>query len=356
MGGKGSTLLPAPDKRTEKCIQQLLLKNADLVAAFQLFRTHDIAQRGCVTLSTFYKMLGERKSIFGDSVFELIGIRNFQELTFSEWLHAITTYCLFEEEAILKFCFFILDREKNGYVEKDEIRMLVNMLYHVDPVKGPTGNTKIAFDKLPIQGDGKIEFWEFELFHKAFPSLFFPAFRLQVKMMQAVWGETWWRKRKRLIQSNLEVRRKQEEEDRMADIKRVERMRQRRVRRKMGVLYYYCCPCGRGPYEKMFPKDERKTEDPDDDDKWREQAMEKETLRREMEIRLLNPETQEYKRFKEKVEAKKEKARLMRDKDGQRKTRRPVKREAQGEERRLRLENRRAKNRDPPKKGPGPNS
>lgn len=108
------------------------------------------------------------------------GIRDFQELTFSEWLHAIATYCLFEGEDILKFCFFILDREKNGYIEKDEMRMLVNMLYNVDPVKGPTGNTKVAFNKLSVQQDGKIEFWEFELFNQAFPSLFFPAFRLQV--------------------------------------------------------------------------------------------------------------------------------------------------------------------------------
>lgn len=110
----------------------------------------------------------------------LQGIRDFQELTFSEWLDAITTYCLFEEEDILRFCFFILDREKNGYIEKDELRMLVNMLYNIDPVKGPTGNTKVAFEKLSVQQDGKIEFWEFELFNKAFPSLFFPAFRLQV--------------------------------------------------------------------------------------------------------------------------------------------------------------------------------
>lgn len=111
---------------------------------------------------------------------KIIGIRDFQELTFSEWLDAITTFCLFEEEEILRFCFFILDREKNGYIEKDEMRMLVNMLYNIDPVKGPTGNTKVAFDKLSVQQDGKIEFWEFELFNKAFPSLFFPAFRLQV--------------------------------------------------------------------------------------------------------------------------------------------------------------------------------
>lgn len=40
---------------------------------------------------------------------------------------------------------------------------------------------QVAFEKLSVQKDGKIEFWEFELFHQAFPSLFFPAFRLQVR-------------------------------------------------------------------------------------------------------------------------------------------------------------------------------
>lgn len=108
------------------------------------------------------------------------GIRDYQELTFSEWISSVTTYCLFEEEDILKFCFYILDRQKNGYIEKEEMRILIYMLYHIDPVKGPTGNTKLAFEKLPIQRDGKIEFWEFELFHQAFPALLYPAFRLQV--------------------------------------------------------------------------------------------------------------------------------------------------------------------------------
>lgn len=73
--------------------------------------------------------------------------------------------------------------------------MLVNMLYNIDPVKGPTGNTKIAFEKLSVQQDGKIEFWEFELFNKAFPSLFFPAFRLQVgrtlDSLRRCAGSTW---------------------------------------------------------------------------------------------------------------------------------------------------------------------
>ena len=37
---------------------------------------------------------------------------------FGEFLQAIVTYCLFETMEILKMCFFIYDRDKNGYVEQ----------------------------------------------------------------------------------------------------------------------------------------------------------------------------------------------------------------------------------------------
>lgn len=73
MGSSSSTLLPAPDDRLMKCIKLLDLSNIDLGKVFALFVKHDTAQRGCLTLPNVYKMLSERKSIFGDSVFELIG-------------------------------------------------------------------------------------------------------------------------------------------------------------------------------------------------------------------------------------------------------------------------------------------
>lgn len=81
--------------------------------------------------------------------------------------------------------------------------------------------------------------------------------------MQAVWGERWWMRRKRRLQNNLETRRRHEEEDRLADAKRIEGMRQRRIKRKMGACKYYFWPCGRAPYEKMFPRAEVHVVDPE---------------------------------------------------------------------------------------------
>lgn len=67
-------------------------------------------------------------------------------------------------------------------------------------------------------------------------------------------------------------------------------------------------------------------------------------MQREMEARYLYPETVEYKKFREKLDAKKEKEKNQRDKKPKADSRRPVKLEKNADERRLRLENRRVRN------------
>lgn len=63
-----------------------------------------------------------------------------------------------------------------------------------------------------------------------------------------------------------------------------------------------------------------------------------------MEERYLNPETHEYKMYKEKLNAKKAKEKNQLDKKAPPAGRRPEKREKRADERRLRLEGRRARN------------
>lgn len=82
-------------------------------------------------------------------------------------------------------------------------------------------------------------------------------------MKQAVLGEKWWIHKKRKLQDDLEARRRHEEEDRLADASRLEAMRQRRIKRKMGPCKYHCWPCGRAGYDKMFPRATVEVFDPD---------------------------------------------------------------------------------------------
>lgn len=63
-----------------------------------------------------------------------------------------------------------------------------------------------------------------------------------------------------------------------------------------------------------------------------------------MDARYLNPETVEYRKFREKLDAKREKEKKQGGKKPKADSRRPVKLEKNVDDRRLRLENRRVKN------------
>ena len=54
-------------------------------------------------VSEFYKLIGEKQSIFGDSIFELIDIDNSGTLDFSEFVTAVGTFCMFGKIDVLKF-------------------------------------------------------------------------------------------------------------------------------------------------------------------------------------------------------------------------------------------------------------
>ncbi|CAM9212227.1 unnamed protein product, partial [Phaeothamnion confervicola] len=241
--------LPEPDNRVSRVTDMLELTSEDLGIAYAFFRKWDVRRRGCITLKMFFDMLGEKRSIFGDGIFELIG-----ELDFGEWLQAVATYSLFEEREVLKYCFFILDREKNGWIELDEVRMLVRMLGTVDPVDGPRGNTRAALERLQVQGDGRVEFWEFEDINRAFPGLLYPAMHLRAVMMEKVWGDTWWAERKKRLQTRKDRARELTGEERRAEEKRLEHLRQHRIRRKMGFFKYYFWPCAYDAYDQAFAK------------------------------------------------------------------------------------------------------
>jgi len=79
---------------------------------FALFCKYDTAQRGCLTLANVYKMLGERKSIFGDSLFELIGKRGILDRL------EMATFCCPESPYVVPMLFLL----ENAFVELDSAR------------------------------------------------------------------------------------------------------------------------------------------------------------------------------------------------------------------------------------------
>lgn len=119
-------------------------------------------------------------------------------------------------------------------------------------------------------------------------------------------GHNWWARKKRSLQDlkNLKARRKKEKELE-ADAK-FERLRQRKIRKKMGVLKYYCTPWLRKNYDKMYPpRDKGEVHKLSAEELAELRRKAREEAKRLEELQIKNPETQEWRNYVRSKERKK---------------------------------------------------
>lgn len=176
----------------------------------------------------------------------------------------------------------MFDNDRNGTIEGPELTHLLEIL-HED---GATSNMKQALQSFDFDGDGKIDFGEFKQLNALFPSLLYPAFRIQQNMRLHTMGEAWWRRKVEELHADKEqelVRLKAaaaggdagedaSKAQRDAAALAAKRKRQEQaIRIRMGCLQYTCCPCRRH----LYVVNERAPDDSDDSDSDKEAAKRK---------------------------------------------------------------------------------
>eukprot|EP00515_Schizochytrium_aggregatum_P011029 CAMPEP_0202081404 /NCGR_PEP_ID=MMETSP0964-20121228/13995_1 /ASSEMBLY_ACC=CAM_ASM_000500 /TAXON_ID=4773 /ORGANISM="Schizochytrium aggregatum, Strain ATCC28209" /LENGTH=367 /DNA_ID=CAMNT_0048648959 /DNA_START=58 /DNA_END=1161 /DNA_ORIENTATION=+ len=238
MGNK----VPVPDDRLQRMIDMLRLTKRELAQLWRVFQRYDNDRGGTIDIEEFYRLIEEERTVFGDSLFELVDIDCSGALDFSEFVQTIGTYCLFGRVDVLKFCFFVFDKDKNGYIDSDELFALVEMLHG----NNPSSNCRQALQNFDTNSDGKIDFGEFQALNNKFPMLLFPAFRMQEHMMANTLGKDWWTKKKATLQGERDVADAADEKLKLKELKRQQRNQQRQVRHKMGAVAYYVCFIKRG--------------------------------------------------------------------------------------------------------------
>mmetsp|Transcript_9244 Transcript_9244/g.32579 ORF Transcript_9244/g.32579 Transcript_9244/m.32579 type:complete len:323 (-) Transcript_9244:273-1241(-) len=236
--------LPVPDARMQKVIDLLELEDKHLKKLWAIFRKYDKDKSGTVDTKEFYDLVHEKPSVFADSIFELIEVENEGELDFSEFVQAISTYCMFGKEDVLKFCFYIFDRDKNGYIEEDELHALVQMLHQ----NSLSANLRLSIDKLDTNNDGKVDFKEFKGMNDSYPQVLFPAFRMQANMMMYTLGNTFWMNKRHQLETKRLDLIKKSQKIQAAEEKRLQAIQRREIRRRMGFVRYYVCCLERQKY------------------------------------------------------------------------------------------------------------
>ena len=185
MGGAES--VPAPDLRVRRAMALGKMEMKDVGVFWKKFRKLDKEMRGNIEIEAFYDAMEEKRSIYGDGIFELLEINHVGTINFGEFIQSIVVMCLFERQEVMKYCFYVFDKDKNGYVEKDEMFTMLNVFHHVGPGEELKGNQKIAKKKMNITAeDAKIEFETVKEIGLTYPSLWYPAFRIQNNMVSAV--------------------------------------------------------------------------------------------------------------------------------------------------------------------------
>lgn len=196
-------------------------------------------------------------------------------MDFSEYVAALSTFCVLGRDEVLKFCFFVFDDDKNGTIEGNELDALLELL-HSD---GQSSNIKTALESFGFNSDGKIDFSEFQALNQQFPSLLYPAFRMQENMRRYTLGNKWWEKKISEMGQERQKKALQGEEARLLREKKKKTLQLTLLKKKMGCFKYYLCPCRRNRYIVEDSDEEEENEELDEETK-RQQA---EALRRVQE-------------------------------------------------------------------------
>ncbi|KAJ1454002.1 hypothetical protein M885DRAFT_522473 [Pelagophyceae sp. CCMP2097] len=122
---------PMADDRVMRAMQTFRLSDAEVAPLWAAFQAYDKTRSGVIsTTALFSDVLHEPRTLFTDGLFDLVDSADSEVMDFGEFVAFVTTYCFFEIPEILSYCFYVFDREKNGFIMKDEMTLFVSALHN----------------------------------------------------------------------------------------------------------------------------------------------------------------------------------------------------------------------------------
>jgi hypothetical protein len=90
----------------------------------------------------------------------------------------------------MRFCFDLFDQDLSGYLDIAEMHELLREVYG-DSFESNERLSRLM-EELDANGDGRLSFEEFKDINISYPSMLFPAFRIQQLMRDKVFGARFW--------------------------------------------------------------------------------------------------------------------------------------------------------------------
>ncbi|KAF0697373.1 Aste57867_11925 [Aphanomyces stellatus] len=176
--------------RTIDLVQKYQLGQAELKKLKEAFNHVDMDRAGTIDYDEFFEFIDETRTPFCDKFLKMIDINGDGVIDFEEFVHALTTYCMYTRDEILKFAFECFDTDESGSIDEMEFKIMAGMINDGSPLFRI--NYEKAMHDFDKNNDGVLDFDEFQLLNKRYPMLFFPCFRMQEAMQKATLGVAHW--------------------------------------------------------------------------------------------------------------------------------------------------------------------
>ena len=293
-----SMVLPEANSRMRRVIKSFYLSNSDISKFFKAFNRIDKTRIGKISLAEIFKGYEINNwELVANQLMMLVDVdldpAEPNCIDFADFCLSLLTFCCFEPPQMLRFCMFMYDPEKNGHIEIDDLKSLMNTLHGIVAPDTVLGNEKKSWHSIGFPVSGKIEYDDLVEIHTKTPLILKPIFRLQEQICEKFLGEGYWDFKKRDIyeaklRADRMIEKKKEKKERKKNAQR-----DKKIKKKMGLLRYYLCPCIRYLYD---PEDITHLSD--------DELKARERLKRLQELAAKNPETTAWKKYKKKLDNK----------------------------------------------------
>lgn len=150
------------------------LNEKNIQDLFEIFVDIDKDENDFIDRDEFYYWLKLPRTDFIDRVFTILDSSRTGEINFKEFVTCVYNYCSFDYRALTKFAFNLLDLEERRFLEKNDIRRLIYMLYGNASEEAKDERLDQIMNLIDSNKDDNISFEEFQEFSKRFPAMMLP--------------------------------------------------------------------------------------------------------------------------------------------------------------------------------------
>lgn len=182
--------LPGQGPAAAEIFAQLCIDDDTINLLYSKFCEIDVDNSGEIDIEEFYQFFKLQRSSFADRCFTIMDEDGSGQVDFCEFVSCVWNYCSFDLPGLVKFAFGMFDLDGSGMIEVHELRELIIFVYG-DQWQSNVRIQRIV-DQIATAEDSSISFNDFQSFNRRYPALLFPAFLMQEKMRDQLYGRNWW--------------------------------------------------------------------------------------------------------------------------------------------------------------------